>query len=78
MKGLPIDTRVRHTYHCGVKKHPDERIIDLLGGTFAVATLCKVRPPSVSEWKRAGIPPARRQFLELLRPDVFGKKERVA
>jgi hypothetical protein len=46
-------------------------IIDKLGGTAAVARLCKVRSPSVSEWRSRGIPTARRQFLELLRPDVF-------
>jgi hypothetical protein len=39
-----------------------------------VARICKVKPPSVSEWRRRGIPDARRQFLELLRPDVFGPK----
>jgi hypothetical protein len=49
----------------------DAEIIEKLGGTFAVAKLCRVKPPSVSEWKRDGIPSARRQFLELLRPDVF-------
>jgi hypothetical protein len=64
---------IRYTYHRGVKKHPDEKIIDALGGTYAVAAMCKVRPPSVSEWKLKGIPSARRQFLELLRPDVFGE-----
>lgn len=46
-------------------------IIDALGGTAEVARLCRVKPPSVSEWRKAGIPPARRQYLELLRPDVF-------
>lgn len=51
----------------------DSQIIDQLGGTAEVARLCKVKPPSVSEWRRAGIPDARRQFLELLRPDVFGE-----
>jgi hypothetical protein len=53
--------------------HPtDSEIIDALGGTFAVAKLCKVKPPSVSEWKRNNrIPDARRQFLELLRPEAF-------
>ena len=50
----------------------DSEIIDRLGGTAEVARLCRVRPPSVSEWRRFGIPDARRQFLELLRPDVFG------
>lgn len=49
----------------------DSQIIDALGGTAEVARLCKVRPPSVSEWRTRGIPQARRQFLELLRPEVF-------
>jgi hypothetical protein len=53
-------------------KHPDSEIIDKLGGTAEVARLCKVKPPSVSEWRTTGIPVARRQFLELLRPEVFG------
>jgi hypothetical protein len=50
----------------------DSKIIDALGGTTAVANLCKVKQPSVSQWRTNGIPRARRQFLELLRPDVFG------
>lgn len=49
----------------------DSQIIDALGGTKQVADLCRVRPASVSEWRRFGIPDARRQFLELLRPDIF-------
>lgn len=49
----------------------DSEIIDRLGGTTQVARLCRVQPPSVSEWRTKGIPPARRQFLELLRPDAF-------
>ena len=77
-EGVPIDTTIRCTYHRGVNKHPDEKIIELLGGTFAVAKLCKVRPPSVSEWKRTGIPPARKQFLELLRPDAFARRDEAA
>jgi len=52
--------------------HPDSQIIKALGGTAEVARLCKVKSPSVSEWHKTGFPPARRQFLELLRPDVFG------
>ncbi len=51
----------------------DSEIIDKLGGTSAVAEICKIKPPSVSEWRKNGIPDARRQFLELLRPDVFGE-----
>ena len=49
----------------------DSEIIDALGGTAAVAKLCNVKSPSVSEWRIEGIPSARRQFLELLRPDIF-------
>jgi len=48
------------------------KIIDALGGTFAVARLCKVKPPSVSEWRKHGIPDARLQYLMLARPEVFG------
>lgn len=48
------------------------QIIDELGGTSAVARLCEVKSPSVSEWKRENkIPPARQMYLKLLRPDVF-------
>jgi len=46
-------------------------IIDALGGTFEVARLCEVQPPSVSEWRKNGIPRARLMFLRLKRPDVF-------
>lgn len=60
----------------------DAAIIEALGGTFAVAKLCKVKPTSVSAWKRegTGIPPARRMFLELVSPDVFKelKKRKAA
>lgn len=55
----------------------DSKIIDALGGTVAVARLCKIKPPSVSEWRTKGIPDARRQLLELLRPDVFAPKREV-
>jgi hypothetical protein len=50
----------------------DSQIIDKLGGTSKVARLCNVKPPSVSDWRIYGIPDARRQFLQLLRPDIFG------
>lgn len=49
---------------------PDE-IIDALGGTSEVARLCEIQPPSVSEWRRRGIPKAQLKFLRLARPDVF-------
>jgi hypothetical protein len=49
----------------------DSEIIDALGGTFATASLCEVSPPSVSEWRKEGIPKARRMFLRAVRPDLF-------
>ena len=52
-------------------RHADSVVIDRLGGTFEVARLCEVKPPSVSEWRKTGIPKARRQYLELLRPEAF-------
>ncbi|WP_433925687.1 hypothetical protein [Stenotrophomonas nematodicola] len=55
-------------------KPTDSQIIDRLGGTTEVARICQIKPPSVSEWRVAGIPPARRQYLELLRPDAFGRE----
>lgn len=39
------------------------KVIEVLGGTAAVARLCDVRMPSVSDWKRDGIPRARMMFL---------------
>ncbi len=53
-------------------------IIDRLGGTTEVARICRIKPPSVSEWRTSGIPPARRQFLELLRPEIFGESSNAA
>ncbi|AVR22534.1 hypothetical protein A8H40_24785 [Burkholderia multivorans] len=46
-------------------------VIDAFGGTAATAQLCQVRMPSVSEWRRNGIPRARLLFLRLARPDLF-------
>lgn len=69
--------------------NPSE-IIDALGGTFRVAELCEVRPPSVSDWRKHGIPRARMMFLRIAKPEVFealdeqagakakGRKEKAA
>lgn len=46
-------------------------VIDRLGGTGRVARICEVSSASVSQWRLNGIPAARRQFLQLLRPDAF-------
>ena len=51
-------------------------LIDKLGGTTEVARLCDIRPPSVSEWRRKGIPKPWMKFLELARPDAFPIVER--
>jgi hypothetical protein len=52
------------------------QIIDALGGTSETARLCEVEPPSVSDWRKNGIPKPRLMFLRLARPDVFGIKPR--
>ncbi|RNE89855.1 hypothetical protein EBL84_09205 [Marichromatium sp. AB31] len=46
-------------------------VIDGIGGTTATAKLCKIRPPSVSGWRKNGIPEYRLDFLRLARPEVF-------
>lgn len=56
----------------------DAEIIEDLGGTYRVAALCGVKPPSVSEWKKTGIPQARRMYLQLLQPEVFNSQRPAA
>jgi len=51
--------------------HPDSLKIDQLGGTAAVARLFGIAQPSVTKWRRTGIPSARLMYLKLIRPDVF-------
>ncbi len=41
------------------------KVIDALGGTAEVARLFEISMPSVSDWKRDGIPPARVMFLRV-------------
>lgn len=40
------------------------KVIDALGGTFAVARIFDIKPPSVSDWKKDGIPRARVMYLK--------------
>ena len=54
------------------------QVIEALGGTAAVAKLCDVSPQAVSQWKDDGFPKARRQFLALLRPELFAQAARPA
>lgn len=49
----------------------DSQIIDALGGTTAVATLCQVSNQAVSNWREHGIPKARRMYLMVLNPAAF-------
>lgn len=49
----------------------DSQRIDLLGGPVAVGKLCEVTSQAVTQWRRDGIPRARRMYLALLRPDLF-------
>jgi DNA-binding transcriptional regulator YdaS (Cro superfamily) len=53
-------------------------VIKAIGGNKAVADLCAISSPSVSEWKRKdrGIPPAREQYLRVIRPAAFRAADR--
>lgn len=53
-----------------------QRVIENLGGTLAVAELCEIRGPSVSEWKRNGLPKGWRAFLFLKHPEAFEARTR--
>lgn len=52
-------------------EHTDAGVIDALGGTGATAALCDVTSQAVSQWRRNGIPHARRMYLRVLRPEAF-------
>lgn len=43
------------------------QVIDALGGTAATARTFKLSMPSVSDWKKNGIPEARMMFLRATR-----------
>jgi DNA-binding transcriptional regulator YdaS (Cro superfamily) len=55
-----------------------DEIIELLGGTNAVADLVGVKPPSVSEWRKTGIPESRlielAATIERKAPDRFSRR----
>ena len=55
-------------------KNADE-IIDALGGTAEVAKLCEITMPSVSDWRKEGIPKSRLMYLKVIRPDIFEGEE---
>lgn len=52
---------------------PDE-IIDALGGTSKTARIFDLKDPSISGWRKKGIPNARLMYLKVVRPDIFTSK----
>ncbi|MNY56268.1 hypothetical protein D3C86_1923270 [compost metagenome] len=50
---------------------PATQIIQALGGSTAVARLFKIAVPSVTKWKKQGIPRPRMMFLELAQPQAL-------
>lgn len=54
-----------------IAEHPDAAVIEHLGGTSAVARMCKIEAPSVTKWKKTGIPQARSMYLRVLHPEAF-------
>ncbi|ARL90986.1 hypothetical protein [Burkholderia pseudomallei] len=46
-------------------------VIDRLGGTGAVAEICDIRDPSVSGWRKNGIPKPWLRFLKVAFPEAF-------
>ena len=47
------------------------RVIDGLGGTVAVAAMCEITTGAVSQWRDSGLPPSRRMYFKVIRPDLF-------
>lgn len=47
------------------------KVIEALGDTANVARLFDVRMPSVSDWKKSGIPKARMMYLQVAHPHAL-------
>ncbi len=56
-------------------KQEVDAIIKFLGGTTAVANLCEVKPPSVTEWRVRGVPPAKCPAIERASNGAFPCEE---
>jgi len=54
------------------------KVIDSLGGTSAVARMCDIKIPSVSEWRHNGIPKPWKKYLMCAHPEAFGMKKKKA
>jgi hypothetical protein len=59
-------------------EHPDSEIISRLGGPARIGQLCDVSSQAVSQWRRAGIPKARRMYLALINPAAFAEVGQAA
>ena len=46
------------------------KLIEELGGLYAVAKICHIKPQSVNGWRKRRIPPARLQYLKLAYPNL--------
>ena len=55
------------------KMHPHSKLIDLLGGTTVVADMFNIKKPSVSAWRKNGIPDARMMYLEIRYKNIIRK-----
>lgn len=45
-------------------------VISEIGGVNQVARICQIRPASVCDWRKNGIPRARLMYLKLLMPHL--------
>lgn len=73
--GAIIQTPTKQGFAMKKEEVDANTVITRLGGTCAVARLCEVKQPSVSEWRaNNAIPKARAMFLKAIRPDVFKEK----
>ena len=52
-------------------------LIDVLGGTGQVAALCGVRAPSISVWRKRGIPRGWLMFFRERYPHLFDANGQV-
>lgn len=51
-------------------------LIDSLGGTAKVAKIFGIKMPSVSRWRKTGIPEARLMYLQVKYPKIFKEKNK--
>jgi len=51
--------------------HQAIEIIESLGGTAEVSRIFKLSMPSISDWKKTGIPRARMMFLEVAHAEAL-------